>query len=357
MQAMIDHYVAAIHTAIDTRIPLHICGGDTKSFYGNAMHDGSTLLDMTGYHGIVDYEPTELVMTARAGTSLVELETVLEQHGQMLAFEPPYFGPTATLGGCVAAGLSGPRRAAAGAVRDFVLGVRMLDGKGRDLSFGGRVMKNVAGYDVARLMVGSLGTLGILLEVSVKVLPKPMYEMTLRMSMDDVTAIERMNEWAGKPLPINATCFVNGELFVRLSGAESAVRAARQKLGGDEEPRGEAFWHSIRDHTHDFFQSDRPLWRLSIRSTMPPMPLPGKQMIEWNGGVRWFVGDFAEDASAIRAAAEQAHGHATLFRSTERASTHTFHPLTSNMMKIHRLLKEKFDPARIFNRGRMYSEL
>ena len=356
MQAMIDHYVAAIHAATDTKIPLSICGGGTKRFYGNAIHEGSTPLDMTGYHGIVDYEPTELVMTARAGTSLAELEAVLEQHNQMLAFEPPYFDATATLGGCIAAGLSGPRRVAAGAVRDFVLGVRMLDGKGRDLSFGGQVMKNVAGYDVSRLMVGALGTLGILLEVSLKVLPKPVHEMTLRMSMDDVKAIKRMNEWAGKPLPISATCYVSGELFVRLSGAESAVRAARQRLGGDEEHHGDAFWHSIRNQTHDFFQSSSPIWRLSIQSTAPPVRLSGKQMLEWNGGVRWLVSDPAENISMIRAATEHAHGHATLFRSGG-ISTDAFHPLTSSMMKIHRLLKEKFDPARILNPGRLYSDL
>jgi len=241
-------------------------------------------------------------------------------------------------------------------VRDFVLGVRVLDGKGRDLNFGGQVMKNVAGYDVSRLMVGALGTLGILLEVSLKVLPKPVHEMTLRMSMDDVMAIKRMNEWAGKPLPISATCYVRGELFVRLSGAESAVRAARQRLGGDEEQNGDAFWRSIRNHTHDFFQSASPIWRLSIQSTMPPVRLAGKQMMEWNGGLRWLISDQTEDISLIRAAAEHAHGHATLFRNGG-VSTHVFHPLTSNMMKIHRLLKEKFDPARIFNPGRLYSDL
>ncbi len=356
MQAMIDGYVAAIHAAAETGIPLHIRGGGTKHFYGNAMHAGSTVLDMTGYHGIVDYEPTELVITARAGTPLAELEAVLERHNQMLAFEPPYFGVAATLGGCVAAGLSGPRRATAGAVRDFVLGVRMLDGKGRNLNFGGQVMKNVAGYDVSRLMVGAQGTLGVLLEISLKVLPKPVHEMTLRMSMNEVTAIKTMNEWAGKPLPISATCYVRDELFVRLSGTESAIRATRQKLGGDEEQNGEAFWHSIRNHSHDFFQMASPLWRLSIQSTAPPVRLAGKQMMEWNGSLRWLTSDQTDDLDMIRVAAELAHGHATLFR-RGGISAHAFHPLTSNMMKIHRLLKQKFDPAGIFNRGRLYSEL
>ncbi|UJP02208.1 MAG: glycolate oxidase subunit GlcE, partial [Nitrosomonas sp.] len=174
MPTTIDQYQAIIRAAAESKTLLRIHGGGTKDFYGNpAGEQNSTLLDMTDYHGIVDYEPTELVITARAGTRLADLEAVLDQHGQMLAFEPPYFGAAATLGGCVAAGLSGPRRAAAGSVRDFVLGVRMLDGKSEDLHFGGQVMKNVAGYDVARLMAGSMGTLGVLLEVSLKVLPKP----------------------------------------------------------------------------------------------------------------------------------------------------------------------------------------
>ncbi|MDE2388098.1 MAG: glycolate oxidase subunit GlcE, partial [Betaproteobacteria bacterium] len=271
---------------------------------------------------------------------------------QMLAFEPPHFGAAATLGGCVAAGLSGPRRVAAGSVRDFVLGVRMLDGKGEDLSFGGQVMKNVAGYDVSRLMTGALGTLGVLLEVSLKVLPKPAVETTLCMAMPEAVAIEKMNQWAGKPLPVSATCFTSGQLFARLSGAEPAVRAARAKLGGEVVQGDTVFWQSIREHTHDSFQPDQQLWRLSVKSTAPSLHLPDKQLLEWNGALRWLCATGGE-IEVIRRAAQEAGGHATLFRS-DAGRAAVFHPLPPALMKIHRALKEKFDPAGIFNPGRLY---
>lgn len=357
MQAIIDQYKAAIHAAAEHKTSLQICGGGTKHFYGNpVIGQNISTLDATAYHGIIDYEPTELVITARAGTRLADLEVALDQHGQMLAFEPPHFSAAATLGGCVAAGLSGPRRAAAGAVRDFVLGIRLLNGKGEDLSFGGQVMKNVAGYDVSRLMVGAMGTLGVLLEVSLKVLPKPPVEITLRMQVDEAAAIEKMNQWAGKPLPISATCYVGGELFLRLSGADSAVRAAQVKLSGEELTEGRIFWESVREQRHDFFQSTGSLWRLSIKSTVPPLSLPGKQLTEWNGGLRWLFDDESMNAETMRKMAKDAGGHATLFRSNE-SRHHVFHPLDPDMMKIHRALKEKFDSSGIFNPGRLYSEI
>lgn len=357
MQTIIDQYKTTIRTAVERKIPLQIRGGGTKHFYGSLPIEQSNIwLDTTAYSGIIDYEPTELVITARAGTRLADVEAVLDQQGQMLAFEPPHFGSAATVGGCTAAGLSGPRRAAAGSVRDFVLGVRLLDGRGGDLHFGGQVMKNVAGYDVSRLMVGSMGTLGVLLEVSLKVLPKPMAEITLRLEMDEVAAIEKMNQWGGRPLPISATCYTAGELFLRLSGAESAVRAAQVKLGGEEFGESVAFWQSVREQTHQFFQSDRPLWRLSIKSTTSVLPLPGLQLIEWNGSLRWLMGDAGVNAKTIRTTAKDAGGHATLFRSHE-SYIPVFHPLDPGMMKIHRALKEKFDPSGIFNPGRLYPEI
>ncbi|MBX9636903.1 glycolate oxidase subunit GlcE [Nitrosomonas sp.] len=357
MQAIIDQYKATIRAAAEQETPLQIRGGGTKDFYGNSVvAQNNTLLDATAYSGIIDYEPTELVITARAGTRLADLEAALDQKGQMLAFEPPYFGAAATLGGCIAAGLSGPRRASAGSVRDFVLGVRMLNGKGDDLNFGGQVMKNVAGYDVSRLMVGAMGTLGMLLEVSLKVLPKPVTEITLHMQMDGTVAIERMNQWAGKPLPISATCYRNGELLLRLSGAESAVRAAQLKLGGEELRESEIFWRSIREQTHGFFQSASSLWRLSINPTTPPLNLPAEQLIEWNGGLRWLLGDEKLNAVTIHKAAKDAGGHATLFRSNEPGVS-VLHPLDPGMMKIHCALKEKFDPSGILNPGRLYPEM
>lgn len=357
MQAIIEQYKEIICTAAEHKSPLQIRGGGTKDFYGNpVVSQNNMLLDATDYSGIIDYEPTELVITARAGTCLADLEAALHQKGQMLAFEPPHFCAAATLGGCIAAGLSGPRRAAAGSVRDFVLGVRLLNGKGEDLSFGGQVMKNVAGYDVSRLMVGSMGTLGMLLEVSLKVLPKPMTEITLCMQMDEAAAIEKMNQWAGKPLPISATCFRSGELFVRLSGAESAVCAAQLKLGGEELIEGEVFWKSVREQTHEFFQSADSLWRLSINPATQPLTLPGEQLIEWNGGLRWLLGAENLDAAILRKTIKDAGGHATLFRSNEPGIS-VFHPLDPGMMKIHCALKEKFDPSRILNPGRLYPEM
>jgi glycolate oxidase FAD binding subunit len=356
MQYLIDQFSDTIRAAAGHKIPLCIRGGGSKDFYGSRIAgQNGDVLDATAYAGMVDYEPTELVVTARAGTHLADLETELRKHGQMLAFEPPHFGSAATLGGCVAAGLSGPRRASAGAVRDFVLGVRMLDGKGDDLNFGGQVMKNVAGYDVSRLMTGSMGTLGLLLEVSLKVLPLPAMELTLRIPMTEAEAINRMNLWAGKPLPISATCFYDSALTLRLSGAEPAVRAAHAKLGGEEIDDGADFWDSVREQTHPFFQSAKSLWRLSIKSTTLPLPLPGKQLIEWGGALRWWASDEDMDAEAMRIMVKAAGGHATLFRSQELYAA-VFHPLVPEMMNIHRRLKEKFDPMGILNPGRMYPQ-
>ena len=364
MQEIINQLAETVRAAAAGNAPLCIRSGGTKDFYGqqDKGRDGTSgsILDPSAYAGIVDYEPTELVVTARAGTPLAQLETELNDRGQMLAFEPPHFGTGATLGGCVATGLSGPRRASAGAVRDFVLGVRMLDGRGDELSFGGQVMKNVAGYDIPRLMAGSLGTLGLLLEVSLKVLPLPAEERTLRLSMSEAKAVEMMNRWAGKPLPVSATCFCDGEFTVRLSGATSAVRAARAVLGGEEIAEGSSFWESIREQAHPFFRSEKQLWRLSIKSTAAPLSLPGKQLIEWSGALRWLSVDAEMDNEAVQALvrkiARDAGGHATLFRSRTPAAA-VFHPLPPAMMNIHRRLKEKFDPMRIFNPGRLYPEL
>jgi glycolate oxidase FAD binding subunit len=313
-------------------------------------------MDTRAYAGIVAYEPTELVITARCGTPLAELEAVLRARGQHLAFEPPHFGPGATVGGMVAAGLSGPRRQCAGAVRDFVLGVRMLDGRGDDLSFGGQVMKNVAGYDVSRPLAGSMGTLGLILEVSLKVPPLPFAEATLRLETPEDKAIGMLNHWGGRPLPISACAWSGGDLALRLSGAASAVDAARATIGGEPMERGEAdrFWLGIREHTDPFFRADKPLWRLSVPSVTPALALPGAQLIEWGGSLRWLASN--ADARTIRQAAVQAGGHATLFRSSDK-SAGVFTPLAPALAKIHRNLKQAFDPAGIFNRGRMYPDL
>jgi glycolate oxidase FAD binding subunit len=261
----------------------------------------------------------------------------------------------ATLGGCIAAGLSGPRRACAGAVRDFVLGVRLLDGRGDDLRFGGRVMKNVAGFDVSRLIAGSLGTLGVILEASVKVLPQPAAETTLRLHMTAAETIATLNTWAGRALPVSATAWHDGALSVRLSGARAAVDAARQALGGErlDAAQAEAYWRGIREHTDAFFSGPAPLWRLSLKSTTPPLNLPGRQLIEWGGSLRWLATD--ADAQTVRAAARYGGGHATLFRGGDRGAG-VFQPLPPALLAIHRNLKLRFDPAGILNRGRIYPE-
>ena len=360
MQDIIDQYTNTIRTAAKSKTPLFIRGGGSKDFYGNSINrDGHDILSTTAYTGIIDYDPTELVMTARAGTSLADLETELQKQNQMLGFEPPHFGPEATLGGCIASGLSGPRRIYVGAARDFVLGIRMLDGNGSNLHFGGKVIKNVAGYDISRLITGSMGTLGLLLEVSIKVLPIPPFELTLRMQMKEAEAIERMNQWAGKPLPISATCFYENNLTLRLSGAESAVRAARAKLGGELISDGAVFWNSIREQTHPFFQSGNSLWRLSLKPNAPPLKLLGQQLIEWGGALRWLAcsGEHMDtEENIVRSESILADGNATLFRSNKRSDS-VFHPPGPQMIKIYQRIKEKFDPVGIFNPGRMFREL
>ena len=335
--------------AVDKQ-PLRIRGGGSKDFYGNPPV--GELLDTTGHAGIIAYEPTELVVTVRAGTRLAELEAALGEKGQMLAFEPPLFGD-ATVGGCVAAGLSGPRRATAGAARDFVLGVKVLDGKGELLNFGGQVMKNVAGYDVSRLMTGAMGTLGLLLEVSLKVLPKPHAEATLRLELPQDKAIEAINRWGGQPLPLSATCWSDDLLSVRLSGARAAVAAARERIGGEAVAGAEGFWRALREQQMDFFSGTQALWRLSLPSKAAPLDLPGSPLIEWGGAQRWVCS--AAPASLVREAAARAGGHATLFRGDKSAGA--FAPLKAPLDRIHRELKKAFDPSGVFNPGRMYPGL
>ncbi len=356
MPKAVEHFIHAINAAVKNKKPLYIRGGNSKYFYGGQLISQTyEILDVATYSGIINYEPSELVVTARAGTRLTDLETILSEHHQMLAFEPPHFDENATLGGSIATGLSGPRRAYTGAVRDYVLGVRMLDGRGDDLHFGGQVMKNVAGYDASRLVTGAMGTLGVMLEVSLKVLPLPSMEITLGMQMEESEAIDKMHYWASKPLPISATCFYNDNLFVRLSGAESAVHTARLKLGGEEIKQGKSFWQSIREHTHPFFHSGARLWRLSLKSSTPKLLLPGQQLLEWGGALRWLASDENLNEKTIRSQAEAAGGHATLFYG-DKSTAQVFHPLTSYMMILHKRLKQKFDPAGIFNPGRMYPE-
>ncbi len=345
---MIDHFRQQILDAASTGSALRIRGGGTKDWYGQELR--GDILDTRGYGGIVDYEPTELVVTARCGTPLADIEAALAERNQMLAFEPPYFGEGATLGGAIASGLSGPRRATSGAVRDFVLGAQIMDGKGEVLTFGGQVMKNVAGYDVSRLLAGSLGTLGLMLQVSVKVLPRPVREATLRFEMDEITAIRALNEWGGQPLPISASCWHDGLLTLRLSGALAAVDAAEREMGGDSVQDGAAFWTALREQRHSFFTGS--IWRLSVPSTASAIVLRGDQLIEWGGAQRWLRADAAA-APSIRRSVAAAGGHATLFRGGDKR-VGVFQPLAPAVARIHERLKAAFDPSQVFNPGRMY---
>ncbi|WP_404990948.1 glycolate oxidase subunit GlcE [Duganella sp. 3397] len=352
-------FCTRIREATQTGQPLRLRGGGTKDWYGG--EPAGEVLDTRAHTGVVAYEPTELVITARCGTPLAEIEALLESHNQMLAFEPPRFGAGSTIGGVVAAALSGPRRATAGAVRDFVLGAVLIDGSGEALRFGGQVMKNVAGYDVSRLLAGSLGTLGLILEVSLKVLPKPVCEASLRFGMTEIEALAKLNQWAGQPLPLSASCWHDGVLTVRLSGAQAAVEAARRALGG--QPLGDieaaACWTALRDQTDPFFEGQNTLWRLSVPSAASAIIVGGRQLIEWGGAQRWLRLDAdanaanVANAAAIRRTVAAAGGHATLYRAQDKAAG-VFHPLAPAVAAIHQRLKASFDPAGIFNPGRLY---
>lgn len=354
MNDLIRQWSERIRQAAACGQSLCLRGGGTKHFYGRP--EQGEPLDTRDCRGIINYEPSELVVTVRAGTPLRELEAELAAQGQMLAFEPPHFGPGATVGGCVAAGLAGPRRAAVGGVRDFILGVRMVDGRGEVLRFGGEVMKNVAGYDVSRVLAGSLGTLGLIVDVSLKVLPKPVAEASLRFEMGEAAALHQLNVWGGQPLPISASAWCGGILDVRLSGAAAAVDAAIARLGGERIPEdlAAARWGGLREHTDAFFapgQSRSPLWRLSLPSDALAVELDGAQLVEWGGAQRWLRSHLAPER--LRAQVAALGGHATLFRDGARDGA-VFHPLTPPMLALQRNLKNAFDPAGVFNPGRLY---
>ncbi|MEY4884616.1 MAG: glycolate oxidase subunit GlcE [Pseudomonadota bacterium] len=383
MDFVLAQLVDRIHAAVAQSAPLRIRGGGSKDFYGQTLQ--GDLLDTRTLQGIVSYEPSELVVTVRAGTPLAELEAALAEQGQYLPFEPPHFAPgaggPATVGGMVAAGLGGPARAAVGNVRDYVLGVQIINGKGELLTFGGQVMKNVAGYDVSRLMAGSLGTLGVITEVSLKVLPVAVAEATLLFHLDQASAIKQLNTWGGKPLPINASCWVNHHahdsatpastpannparnpcLTVRLRGARAAVDAACRSMGGERQDTAAAVrdWHALREQTGPFFtrQRDQCLWRLSLPDTASPLNL-GETLIEWGGAQRWVKAP-ASEATRLREAVSAVGGSATLFIAAHACPTRAeavFHPLKAPLDRIHRDLKRQFDPAGIFNPERLYAD-
>ncbi len=332
---------------------LELRGGGTKSFYGQAVK--GEVLDTRPWCGVESYEPTELVITVRAGTPLTEVADVLAERGQVLPFEPPAFGAGATVGGVIAAGLSGPRRMSVGSLRDFVLGCRIIDGSGEVQRFGGQVMKNVAGYDVSRLMAGSLGTLALVLEVSLKVLPRPVADATIAFPLEQDEAIARLNQWGGQPLPVAASFWYEGVLYLRLSGAGAAVEAAARSLGGERvgADDAESLWHGVREHTHPFFAGDAPLWRLALPTDAAALPVRGPTALEWGGAQRWLRGD--QDAAALRDVVASAGGHATLFRGGDK-SVGVFHPLPPVVARLNRRVKAAFDPNGVFGPERLYRQ-
>ena len=367
MDLILDELARRVRAAAASATPLRIRGGGSKDFYGEPAP--GELLETAALAGVSSYEPTELVVTVRAGTPLAQLEALLAARGQCLPFEPPHFAGGATVGGMIAAGLSGPARASVGAVRDFVLGLTLINGRGELLTFGGQVMKNVAGYDVSRLMVGAMGTLGLIVEASLKVLPMPPAEATLKFQMDQPDALRRLNDWGGRPLPLNANCWVEdagvSTLYVRLRGAVAAVEAACKTMGGERLDNAKVApdWTLCRDQRLPWFEErgERDLWRLSVPQTAPVLDLPQPPLIEWHGGLRWVRAE-AADAGRLRQAAARVGGHATRFRVGRKqdagaAQVARFAPLAAPLDRIHRELKRQFDPAGIFNRGRLYPDL
>lgn len=370
MEPTLKHLIDAIQAASHDQRPLRFRGGGSKDFLGQALI--GDVLDTRGYTGIVSYEPTELVVTVRAGTPLAELQALLVTKGQCLAFEPPHLGDPshsiATVGGMVAAGLNGPARASMGAVRDFILGVQVVNGRGELLTFGGQVMKNVAGYDVSRLFAGSMGVLGMLAEVSIKVLPVAPGEATLSFEMDQATALSALHRWGGQPLPLNASCWVHDQgrsvLYVRLRGAVAAVEAACKHMGGRRHDNASVAtdWAACGEQRLPFFlqaPAGASLWRLSVPQTTPVLQLGGQsaeaQLVEWHGAQRWLWAP-ASCAVDIRAGVQAAGGHATLFRPAAEVDRQhgVFTPLAGPVGDIHRRLKAEFDPAGVFGPGRMY---
>ncbi|ERJ18715.1 Glycolate oxidase subunit protein [Salinisphaera shabanensis E1L3A] len=346
-----EHLRERVAEAFAKATPLHIRGSGSKDFLGETVH--ADTLDVTGHTGVVNYEPGELVMTARAGTPLAEIETVLDEAHQMLAFEPPHFGENATLGGTIASGLSGPARPFTGAARDFVLGCRIVNGQGQILRFGGEVMKNVAGYDLSRLMAGSYGTLGVLLDVSLKVLPVPRTQVTQVFEHTAAQALEQISDWQLKPWPITGAYWEDGKTYLRLAGATSSVESACEKLGGDALDDDRAFWHAVREHQRPFFTTtDRPLWRVSLPPAAPMLDIDGDCVIDWGGAQRWLQSDM--DAVALRRIVKEAGGHASVYRGD---ALPRFHPIGESIMALQKRLKKSMDPAGILNPGRIYPEL
>ncbi len=347
-----------VRAAYNDKTPLKIIGGNSKDFYGNDVSKNHKveILETRIHQGIISYEPSELVITARAGTPLKDIEALLAENNQMLPFDPPHFGEHATLGGAIATGLSGSRRPFTGSARDFVLGTKIITGKGELMSFGGQVMKNVAGYDVSRLMVGALGTLGVLLEISIKVLPRPNTEVTQVIAMSQKDALQKMHALNQTPLPLSGLAYENEKLYIRLSGAKSAVTSAQHKVSGETLVHPENFWQQLNEHTHSFFEAakNKNLWRLSVPYTAD-INLDEESFIDWAGALYWVASD--KEPEEIQQHAFEHGGAAILFKTSSDNSQERFPPLQAKIKQLQINLKIRFDPYGILNYGRLYSDL
>ena len=352
MPDLAGEIAATIKAAYHEKTPLNICGAGTKAFLG-WQDDAMQRLDVTGHSGIIEYDPAELVLVARAGTPLKEIEKNLGEQRQMLGFEPPFAENGATLGGAVAAGLAGPRRAYTGAVRDFMLGATFVNGKGETVTAGGKVMKNVAGFDLFRPMARSMGTLGVLLKIALRLLPLPEIEKTLlHEESDELAAVKKMNLWPRLTQAISAASWDGRHIRIRLSGSASAIEQARSQIGG-EYLDGTDYWHDLNNFKLDFFQQPGHLWRVSVAPMSAAFGENGRQLIDWGGAQRWLKS--AQPAATIRARASQLGGYADCFSDDHRIAT--FHPLEGNILAVNQRFKAAFDPAGILNPGRLYPEL
>ncbi len=343
-----------VQESIANKEPLYIHGGNSKAFYGNTVN--AKALDISSHTGVISYEPTELCITVRAGTLLSDIEALLNDTHQILPFEPPQYSPQATIGGAIAAGISGPRRAYTGSVRDAILGVKIINGHGEIVTFGGQVMKNVAGYDLSRMMVRSQGTLGVILEVSIRLLPKPQSEITLTFETDQKSALQFFLDSRLQQLPITASAWFNEQAYLRLSESETTVAQAQKKLGYDLLNDYDDFWTDLSDHRHHFFgRMDKPLWRLSLPpATKQISSIDDNQLIEWGGAQRWINSN--APANIIQNIATSNNGYAYMFRG-DLPETPCFPVLNESLMTLHKQLKHNMDPNGIFSPGRIYSGL
>jgi glycolate oxidase FAD binding subunit len=351
-----DYLISQVKDAYSKKLPLQIVAGNSKIFYGRKISYKEITLN--SHSGVINYEPSELVITVRAGTPLSEINTELEKNSQMLAFEPPSYNSNSTIGGTIACGLSGSRRPFTGAARDFVLGTRILNGKGELLKFGGEVIKNVAGYDTSRLMTGALGTLGVLLDVSIKVIPRPEYEVTLIQTLSLDSALNQMTYLKRQTHPISGLAYCFNHLFIRLSGTQNTVKNSVRSIGGDYYSNSKSdldfSWNKFDNHTLKFFNSERALWRISVKPNTPKLNIKGECFYNWAGAERWITSNCKNTEIFNTVAA--VNGHATLYRFGDRTND-IFQPLPAALLKIHQELKKSFDPENILNPGKLYSEI